>query len=138
MIKYKYNDGGRKKAGFRGETHHDCVTRAIAIVLKKPYIEIYSDLRKMTKKFGYIPKSGVERRLYHKYLKSIGMEWTSLIVKGLKYHRLDDMPTEGRFICSVRGHLTAVVDGVIQDTFNPIEDGRRVVYGYYSFKNNKE
>lgn len=36
-------DGGRAAAGFRGEAG-DCVTRAFAIALERPYAEVYVDL----------------------------------------------------------------------------------------------
>ena len=32
---------------------------------------------------------------------------------------------------SVSKHITAVVDGVIHDTFDPSRDGTRCVYGYW-------
>ena len=35
-VTHEYDDGGRKAAGFRGETN-DCVCRAIAIVTGIPY-----------------------------------------------------------------------------------------------------
>lgn len=41
--KFFKNDGGRKDAGYKGNTG-DCVTRAIAIATGKPYKEIYDAL----------------------------------------------------------------------------------------------
>jgi hypothetical protein len=132
MTKYQYNDGGRREAGFKGAVH-DCVARSIAIVLQRPYKEVYRELHRRMKRLGYSPREGCDRHIYHKYLLSQGMQWTSFHVAGRKYPRLDGPLPGGRIICSVREHLTAVVDGVIQDSFNPIGDGRGVVYGYYSF-----
>ena len=40
---FKYNDGGRELAGYKGKTG-DCVTRAIAIATGKPYQEVYDNL----------------------------------------------------------------------------------------------
>jgi hypothetical protein len=36
MTKFRYDDGGRKAAGFKGRAG-DCVTRAIAIAAQLPY-----------------------------------------------------------------------------------------------------
>jgi hypothetical protein len=130
MTKYQYNDGGRREAGYKGMTH-DCVVRSIAIILQKPYKEVYSELCEMG---GRSPRLGVERRIYHRYLLSRGMQWTFCLKVGQRYPHLDGDLPKGRIICSVRGHLTAVVDGVIQDTFDPVGEGRGVVYGYYRFR----
>jgi len=43
MSPWTMNDGGRKAAGFRGETN-DCVTRAIAIAGRLDYREVYDGL----------------------------------------------------------------------------------------------
>ena len=43
MTQFTFNDGGRADAGFKGQTG-DCVTRAIAIVAQKPYMEVYEAL----------------------------------------------------------------------------------------------
>lgn len=37
----------------------------------------------------------------------------------------------GRLVVSVSKHLTAVVDGVIHDRYDPSRDGTRCVYGYW-------
>lgn len=39
-MKFKFNDGGREAAGYKGKAS-DCVTRAIAIATGKPYQEVY-------------------------------------------------------------------------------------------------
>jgi hypothetical protein len=50
---------------------------------------------------------------------------------GCRVHlRADELPT-GRLIVVVSRHLTAVLDGVIHDTFDPSRQGTRCVYGYY-------
>ena len=38
MRNFKYNDGGREKAGYKGFTG-DCGVRALSICLEKPYKE---------------------------------------------------------------------------------------------------
>ena len=44
--------------------------------------------------------------------------------------KADELP-KGRIICNVSKHYTAVVDGVIQDTYDPSRRGTRAVYGYW-------
>jgi hypothetical protein len=146
MIPFIYNDGGREAAGFKGFTG-DCVTRAIAIVTEKSYKEVYDAL--WIKK-GTTPRNGVKRKIYEAYLKSLGMKWTPtmLIGQGCKVHlRADELPS-GRIICRLSKHLTAVIDGVVNDIYNPAREAHetgyvngefyavireRCVYGYYSF-----
>ena len=47
-MEYKFNDGGRKDAGFKGRAG-DCVTRAIAIASGLPYKKVYNDLTDLAK-----------------------------------------------------------------------------------------
>lgn len=159
-MQFIYNDGGRTAAGFKGTTG-DCVTRAIAIVTGIPYIEVYDALNKLAtkertgkrKKKISNARSGVYRSTYHKYLISLGYTWTPtmLIGQGCKVHlRASELPS-GRLIVTVSRHLTAVIDGVIHDLYNPQREGcysqmingvqtavptpGRCVYGYYNKTN---
>jgi hypothetical protein len=50
---------------------------------------------------------------------------------GCQVHLLANELSKGRLIVKVSKHLTAVIDGVIQDTHNPSRGGLRCVYGYY-------
>jgi hypothetical protein len=162
MIEFIYNDGGREAAGFKGHTR-DCVTRAIAIVTDKPYKEVYDDINNLSKdcgkelvksSYGYSyektssARTGVQRKIYDKYLKSLGYKWipTMFIGKGCKVHlKADELPKD-RLIVRVSKHLTAVIDGVVNDTVNPAREihvseykngnqlnyiQERCVYGYY-------
>ena len=148
-MEYKYNDGGREQAGFKG-TPGDCVVRAITIATGKPYIEVYNDLAtknatfaeekrcrvaKVLQKRGASPRNGNFKRVYHDYILSLGMKWNTCmrIGSGCKVHlKAEELPT-GRIICRVSKHLVAVIDGVIQDTYDCSRDGSRCVYGYYSY-----
>jgi len=50
---------------------------------------------------------------------------------GCQVHlRSDELP-KAILIVKVSKHLTAVLNGVIQDTHNPSRGGNRCVYGYY-------
>lgn len=133
-MKFQQNDGGRSAAGFRGVTG-DCVTRAIAIALDLPYREVYDALsdRMAAQGKSRSARNGVPRSVYEIYLREQGWKWvpTMKIGSGCTVHlRKDELPS-GRIIARLSRHLCAVVDGVIQDTYDPSREGSRCVYGYF-------
>ncbi|HET7116104.1 MAG TPA: hypothetical protein VFI29_06420 [Hanamia sp.] len=150
-MNFKFNDGGRTQAGYKGSTG-DCVTRAIAIVTGKTYSEVYDRMFIEIKKFaatkrsaaakraargggraGTTPRNGISKKVYHKYLiEEIGMIWTPtmLVGQGCKVHLTEPELPSGKLIVQIARHLTIVIDGVINDTWN---GSGKCVYGYYSF-----
>ena len=162
---FNYNDGGRKDAGYKGSTG-DCVCRAICIATGKPYKEVYEALangnatQRKGKREGC--KAGVKtaaigintkRKWFADYMTSLGFVWTPtmLIGQGCKVHLCADELPKGRLVVNVSKHFTAVIDGVINDIYNPqrgggswikVENGietrgttpERCVYGYYTYK----
>jgi len=150
QLQHVYDDGGREAAGFTGKTG-DCVTRAITIASGADYRQVYDELfqatlddrffmRKLEARYGEnarkhaSPRTGVNRRIYDRYLRDHGWEWTATmgIGTGCQVHlREGELPPFGRLIVRLSRHLTTVLDGVIHDTFNPSRDGTRCVYGYY-------
>jgi len=138
--RYIFNDGGREAAGFMGSTG-DCVTRAIAIVTGKPYKEVYNEINQIAesertgkrKKKKSNARTGVYKQTIRKYMKSLGYQWipTMEIGQGCKVHlRSDELPA-GRLVVSVSKHSTAMIDGVLNDTYDCSREGTRCVYGYY-------
>jgi len=137
---FQYNDGGRREAGFKGDTG-DCVTRAIAIATELPYKEVYdamNDLAKNAKITKRTPKktsarTGMYRDDYQRFLESIGWEWipTMKVGSGCQMRlNAKELPS-GRLIAKVSKHLVAVIDGVVHDTEDPSRCGTRCVYGYF-------
>lgn len=129
------DDGGRAAAGFRGDTG-DCVTRALAIALARPYAEVYADLaaRQAAAGGARSARNGVPRKVYDAYLSDAGWVWTPTmrIGSGCTVHlRADELPG-GRIIARCSKHLCAVIDGVVHDTHDPSRDGTRCVYGFFS------
>jgi hypothetical protein len=55
-IRYVYDDGGRKAAGFKGKVD-DCVCRAIAIATEQPYRVVYNAMSA----FGWFPEGEGKR-----------------------------------------------------------------------------
>lgn len=144
---FELNDGGREAAGFKGRAG-DCVVRAIAIAAELPYMQVYEDLRtanavyadqrndKLARRLaakGASPRNGNHRNVFHDYILGHGFDWvpTKKIGAGCQVHLLANELPSGRLIVKVSKHLTAVIDGVIQDTHNPSRGGSRCVYGYY-------
>jgi lipoprotein-anchoring transpeptidase ErfK/SrfK len=141
---FVYNDGGRS-AYYKGKGG-DCVTRAIAIVTGRDYKEVYDILaegnstqrkgkREGSKAGKRTALSGIntKRKWFQDYMKSLGFTWipTMQIGQGCKTHlRSDELP-QGRIIVSVSKHYTAMIDGVINDTYDPSRNGNRCVYGYW-------
>lgn len=149
MENFIFNDGGRMNAGYKGQTG-DCVTISIAIVTEKSYQEVYDAMNALSKneKLGYrkeksmygtkyvkvsAARTGVVKKVYDKYLKDLGYTWkaTMGIGTGCKVHLLKDELPAGRIIAKLSGHLVAVVDGVVNDTYDCSREGKRCVYGYY-------
>ena len=144
---FQRNDGGREAAGFKGGAG-DCVVRSIAIAANLPYLQVYKDLRSANANYadlrndklarrlnqtGSSPRNGNHRNVFHDYITKQGFDWvpTMRVGQGCQVHlRPDELPS-GILIVKVSKHLTAIVNGVIQDTHDPSRGGRRCVYGYY-------
>lgn len=150
-MSFQYDDGGRAVAGYKGRAG-DCVTRAIAIATGKPYPEVYEALwdhlrsyasdhrdkvaRQIARgggRLGTTPRNGVNTQVFGPYLESLGWIWvpTMHISQGCKVHLCaGELPT-GKLVVRLSRHITAVIDGVIHDVYDPSRDGSRCVYGYW-------
>tara|TARA_Y100000593_G_scaffold69366_1_gene127418 strand:+ start:8071 stop:8517 length:447 start_codon:yes stop_codon:yes gene_type:complete len=146
MTSFKYNDGGRAEAGYKGTTG-DCVARAVAIAAALPYKKVYDQLaegnatqrttKNSSKSSGKkTARNGIDtrRKWFKDYMKSLGFKWTPTmgIGTGCKVHLTANELPKGTLICSVSRHITTVIDGVINDTYNCSRDGTRCVYGYWT------
>jgi len=99
-MKFKFNDGGRAAAGYKGTTG-DCVVRSIAIASGLPYQEVYDELNRRSKIFNTKKRTklrgksdsrtGVHKEVYHRYILDIGGVWEPLIKigTGCKVHLND-------------------------------------------------
>lgn len=160
---FQHNDGGRSDAGFKGSTG-DCVCRAICIATGKAYKEVYDALAKgnatqrlskaqairvrnagkhngpnvLAKIKIKTASKGIntDRKWFSDYMKSLGFVWvpTMFIGKGCQVHlKAEELPA-GRLVISLSRHMTAVIDGVIQDTYDCSRGGTRCVYGYFELR----
>lgn len=155
-MKVVYDDGGRKAAGVRASK--DCVVRAIALVMERPYAEIDKIITQRNhdwiqtsrsrwmrlmrkhdpeKLLKMVPaKTGGYKEGYHKWILSQGYEWVPImkIGSGCTVHLAAGELPMGRLIVAVSRHLTAVIDGVVHDTHDCTRRGTRCVYGFYRLK----
>ena len=147
QLGFQFNDGGRGDVGFKGGAG-DCVVRSIAIAANLPYMKVYEDLRfanetyallrndKLARRLnakGSSPRNGNHRNVFHDYIVGLGFQWvpTMKVGMGCQVHlRSDELP-KAILIVKVSKHLTAVLNGIIQDTHDPSRGGNRCVYGYY-------
>ncbi len=148
QLKWIYNDGGRKAAGFKG-TAGDCVCRAICIATGRPYSAVYSRLAhgmgtqpagKRERRRGRSRSASkgitVKRTWFKAYMRELGFTWhpCMAIGQGCKVHlRTGELP-KGRLIVSVSKHYTTMIDGILHDTHNPDRGGKRCVYGYWKLE----
>jgi len=141
---YVKDDGGRRKAGFKGEAG-DCFTRAYAITEGKDYKEAYNELQEKFKKQKILKgkrvrgsgtssaRTGVYKEHADQILKEEGYEWvaTSGIGKGFQKHIKKEELPEGKNILRVSKHFVASKDKDWHDTYDPSREGTRGVYGYW-------
>ena len=130
--KFTFDDGGRKAAGFKGFTN-DCVVRAISIACNLQYREVYN----WVKAHGGNPRNGVHRGIYAPILENYGLKEDKLSPGiGLSATLWEEnLPSNcivqtGKSRRNAKGHLLAIVDGVVRDTYpsmsNPKNEIRMV------------
>lgn len=153
-LAFQPDDGGRAASGFKGRAG-DCVARSISIASGYPYAEVYTRLadgmgsQRKTSRSGKQARSArngvsVKRKWFRDYMAELGFAWvpTMQIGSGCTVHLLAGELPNGRLVVSLSGHYTAVIDGVIHDTYDPtratiyVENGvermsHRCVYGYW-------
>lgn len=130
-MKIKINDGGRSKY-FAASKVGDCVTRAIAIATQKDYKQVYDGIADF---LGYSPRNGIKHNDVKKIMAHFGGNWHACMTigSGCKVHlRTEELPS-GRIVCNCSGHVVAVIDGVLNDTYDSSRGGTRCVYGYWAF-----
>jgi len=134
-MKYNYNDGGRKAAGYKGEAN-DCVVRAVAIATGRDYREVYKELARVMASYGHerSARNGIPNKITKRYLEDhLGFEWVPTMGKGtgIQHHlRADELPS-GTYIVNLSRHLATVIDGTVHDNHDPRRGGTRGVYGIW-------
>ena len=139
-MQWVYDDGGRSEY-YKGKDAGDCVCRAVAIATGLDYKRVYDDINELAKsertgkrKRGKSSaRNGVYKDTIRKLMTMYGWKWvpTMKVGQGCKVHLREDELPSGRLVVSVSRHLTAVIDGICHDTYDPSRDGTRCVYGYF-------
>lgn len=119
-----YNDGGRAEFGSVASAG-DCACRAIAIAGGFAYADVYEALTELN---GMTPRNGTFDLASTEYLKRQG--WSEHRFERTTPVALQDLPP-GRLIVRLDGHLSAVIDRTIHDTYDPRHGGRLMLEGYY-------
>ena len=136
-MRWQYNDGGKKRAGFKGESG-DCSLRAISIATNQHYRTVKKVMDQMVIEMtGGLHRScnnGTPEPVSHRYLTERGWE---LVLTKNSY--LNDIPKRGTFIAVSPRHNCAVINGTVQDTWrshqsNRTKTGYPVLQGYYKLK----
>ena len=135
-IGFNYNDGGRSRY-FKAKGVGDCVVRALAIATNSDYKEVYD---KAMNFLGYSPRNGIKHKDTKNLMVHFGGFWhpTVTIGSGCKVHLRDDELPKGRIVCSCSRHLVAVINGIINDTYDCSRNGTRCVYGYWVFETKRD
>lgn len=131
-IPFQFNDGGRTAAGFFKSP--DCVVRAIAIaenISYKDAIKVVRD-KLLINKGDYTARQltavrGVPQFVTEMIMAGLGYRYTQL---GNVRFCKESIPV-GRVVVRVRGHVAAVINGVLQDTWDCQKTGRRPLLGYW-------
>lgn len=112
-----------------GRHVNDCTVRAIAFATEHSWDETYEELAEFARREG-ITFSEVEfindylSELYPRYCQDARNKVVTL-------GDFLDLQLPGRWLVTMSGHITAVVDGVCYDTFDPSD---RYVWCIYKVK----
>jgi len=131
-------DGGRKDAGLRGGYAGDCVIRSIALASGRPYKRVYEDFKGLiANRLGYTPEDGIltQKPAFKLYMIENGFTWniTCRIGSRERTHMNRKELPKGRLVLSLSKHYTCVINHTIYDTYDPSNEGKRMVYGFWSF-----
>lgn len=128
------NDGGRAEAGYKGQVN-DCVVRAVAIATEMPYKQVYQRMNIYLDFYAYgrTARQGIPLPIIQKFMKALG--WKYVEAKQYGKHssmhlNAKELPS-GRIIADMKGHVSAVIDGVIHDTWDASNGGETPVNGYW-------
>lgn len=138
-MKWIKNDGGRLESfpehyKKKDSRIGDCVIRAISIATQQDYKKVWGDLFELGKEMGFMPNN---EQTYVKYLADNGwneIKFGKKLVR-LSFSEVTEMSKDRFIVCHTAGHLVAMKDGDIYDTYdsrkNSMDDYDRVFRIYY-------
>lgn len=98
-----------------GRHVNDCTVRAISLVTEKSWDQVFEELSDFAQKEA-ITFSEIE--FINEYLSNLYPRWC----QDEKINTLEDfldMKLKGRYLVTMSGHITCVIDGICYDTFDP-------------------
>lgn len=117
---FKFNDGGRAASNNTGGIN-DCVTRAISIATGCGYATAKEYLRPIMTHEGV----NVFSDEFANIAKTAGLIYVAARNRAFT---VSNLPRVGVFIAHTSKHVTTVIDGVIQDTF---DTSAEIIQGYW-------
>ena len=107
-MNYKYHNTNPHKRHI-----DDCTIRAIGLVTNKSWNDTYKELSTLANKESLMMDSVefIEKYLDSKYLRKC--HYSKTVQEFAK-----EFP-KGKYLVTMNGHITAIIDGTIYDTFNP-------------------
>ena len=120
-LAFKYTDGGRAAAGFRGVAR-DCVCRAMAIATGMSYRDCYRILSDANAATGR-PRSarnGLLMNVYSPVLERFGIKEVETDYEGCNYRPTlaECYEKFGNCLVRIERHLLAIIDGVVHDQWD--------------------
>lgn len=109
-------------ANKNGRYVNDCTIRAISLAEGKSWQETYDELSYIAGKNGIILDDAnfIEPLLDNRYKR--------IRIKNMSVGEFAERNPRGIYIIAVRSHLTCCLDGVIYDTFNPLNRRIKIVW----------
>ena len=131
MIGWTKTDGGRAEAGYSTRSDAgDCVARAVALAYfgdptGEDYRLVYRTIADASSAAGgrRSARGGVAKKVMTEVFKAWGFQRVGLTAKANGGRWLTLTEVADRFpgqslVCQFRGHVAAIVDGVLMDTFD--------------------
>lgn len=98
-----------------GRNVSDCSVRAISLAEEKSWDQVYIELAEFARKEGitFSEIEFIDKYLFERYPQYCSNK--KLVTVG----DFADLKLKGRWLVTMSGHITAVIDGIIYDTFDP-------------------
>lgn len=113
---FEFSDGGKESAGINESK--DCVVRAFSIVSGIDYVKVHEICKSFGRKDGHRFQNF--KKSAQPIAKALGLAMKQICRSGSLAKLLKNYPLGTLFI-QMRGHVFAVIDGVIKDTWQASE-----------------
>lgn len=126
------------------------MARAVPITTGLPYADVYARINAICDAEAPVDRrssarTGVGKKATRRLMEDLGWRLVTLmsVGKGCEVHLAAEELPKGRLVMSVSKHVTAMIDGVVRDTFDPRRYRReasaagmrlvptRCIYGYF-------